>query len=89
MLKTHPAVADAVVVGVPDERFGEAIGAVVELRDGASAEPGELVEHVKAHLAHYKAPRHVLFVDTVGRSPSGKLDYKRLRDDAIATVGAA
>jgi fatty-acyl-CoA synthase len=85
-LKTHPAVRDAVAVGVPNARFGETICAVVEA-DGAAPGLDELAEHVKARLAHYKAPRHVLVVDTIGRAPNGKVDYKRLRQLAADEVG--
>jgi fatty-acyl-CoA synthase len=83
-LKTHPAVMDAAAVGVPDERFGETVAAVVELADGASVPPEELIAHVKEHLASYKAPRKIVFVPSIGRSPSGKLDYPRLREAAAA-----
>jgi fatty-acyl-CoA synthase len=85
VLKTHPAVRDAVAVGVPDPRFGEAICAVVE----ADADPAELdlSGHVKAHLAAYKAPRHVIVVDTIGRAPNGKVDYKRLKALAAERLG--
>jgi fatty-acyl-CoA synthase len=83
VLKTHPAVADAACVGVPDDRFGEAITAVVEFRPGFSAAPVELTEHVREHLAHYKAPRHYIMVDSTNRSPSGKLDYKMIRSLAV------
>jgi acyl-CoA synthetase (AMP-forming)/AMP-acid ligase II len=86
-LKRHPAVADAVVVGVPDERFGEAITAAVELAPGKQASEDELVAEVKAHLAGYKAPRNVLFVDSVGRTPAGKVDYKAVRALAIERLG--
>jgi acyl-CoA synthetase (AMP-forming)/AMP-acid ligase II len=79
VLKRHPAVSDAVAVGIPDERFGEAVAAVVELRPGQSATEAELVDHVRAHLAAFKAPRRVRFVETIGRSPAGKVDYARLR----------
>jgi len=79
VLKRHPSVSDAVAVAIPHERFGEAVAAVVELRPGASAREAELVEHVRAHLAAYKAPRRVHFVETIGRSPAGKVDYARLR----------
>lgn len=79
VLKLHPSVADAVAVAVPDERFGQAVAAVVELRPGASATEAELVEHVRGRLAAYKAPRRVHFVDTIGRSPAGKVDYARHR----------
>ncbi|MFM2183517.1 MAG: hypothetical protein RJB61_1811 [Actinomycetota bacterium] len=86
-LKTHPSVADAAVVGVPDERFGEAITALVELHEGAALEPAALVAHVRAHHAAYKAPRHVMAIDTVGRAANGKLDYKRLKAHALEQLG--
>ncbi len=78
VLKTHLAVADAACVGVPDERFGQAICALVQLRPGAGTGAAELIEHVKGRLAGFKAPRQVVFVDSVGRTPSGKLDYRAL-----------
>jgi acyl-CoA synthetase (AMP-forming)/AMP-acid ligase II len=88
VLKLHPAVADAVVVGVPDDRFGESVTAVVEPRAGASPADQELIDWVKGRLAAYKAPRRVVEVDTIGRSPSGKVDYRRLRDHAIVAVSS-
>jgi acyl-CoA synthetase (AMP-forming)/AMP-acid ligase II len=78
-LKVHPAVRDAAAVGVPHERFGEAVTAAVELRPGMTATEAELIDHVRARLAAYKAPRHIRFVDVLGRSPSGKLDYASQR----------
>jgi acyl-CoA synthetase (AMP-forming)/AMP-acid ligase II len=83
-LKLHPAVADAVVVGIPHERFGESVTALVELRSGVP-NPGEdeLVASVRTRLAAYKAPRRVLEVDSIGRAPNGKVDYRRLRQHAI------
>jgi fatty-acyl-CoA synthase len=87
-LKTFPAVRDAVAVGVPDERFGEAITAVVELNDGQSLDADAVIAHVKSKLAAYKAPKQVLSVDTIGRAPNGKVDYKRLKAYATEKVAA-
>jgi acyl-CoA synthetase (AMP-forming)/AMP-acid ligase II len=79
-LKAHPAVLDAVVAGVPDERFGERAAAVVALRDGAAADNDALREHCRATLAGYKVPGRIQFVPVVVRSPSGKADYRWARD---------
>jgi fatty-acyl-CoA synthase len=94
VLKLHPSVADAVVVGLPDERFGEAVIAVVEpvaplqgeatLDDAARA---AIVAHVKDRLAHYKAPKQIVTVSTIGRAASGKVDYRRLRAEAASQLG--
>jgi fatty-acyl-CoA synthase len=85
VLKQFPAVLDAVCVGVPDDRFGEAIVAVVE--EQAPVDAAELIAFVKEHLASYKAPRSVVVVDTIGRSPAGKVDYAGLRQTALARLG--
>jgi 3-oxocholest-4-en-26-oate---CoA ligase len=84
-LKTHPHVRDAVAVGIPDSRFGETICAVVEA-DGDAPALSDLSDHVKSRLAPYKAPRHLVVVDTIGRAPNGKVDYKRLKALAVAQV---
>jgi 3-oxocholest-4-en-26-oate---CoA ligase len=88
-LKTHESVTDAVAVGVPDEKFGEAITAVVELAPGAQLDERGVIDHVKSRLAHYKAPKRVLTIDTIGHAPNGKVDYKRLKGWAAESVGAA
>jgi 3-oxocholest-4-en-26-oate---CoA ligase len=88
-LKTHDAVRDAIVVGVADDRFVEAICAVVELTDSTKEtppDPAELIAHVKGRLASFKAPRHVLIVASVGRAPNGKADYPRVRREAAAAI---
>ncbi|MFA1550248.1 acyl-CoA synthetase [Actinomadura chokoriensis] len=75
-LKGHPAVMDALVAGVPDERFGHRVGAVVEPRPGhADLDPEELRLHCRSLLAGYKVPATIRIVERVLRSPSGKADY--------------
>jgi fatty-acyl-CoA synthase len=86
-LKTHIAVRDAVVVGLPDPRFGERICAVVETDGAARPTLHELSEHVRGRLAGYKAPRDLVLVDSIGRAPNGKVDYKGVRDRAMASLG--
>ena len=78
-LKSHPDVLDAVVVGVPDERFGEVVAAEVALRAGAGADEATLIAHVRERLAGYKAPRHVVLADSLQRGPNGKADYPAVR----------
>ncbi|MBU6240685.1 MAG: acyl-CoA synthetase [Acidobacteria bacterium] len=87
VLKTHPSVLDAACVGVPDERFGEAITALVEPRPGATVDSATLVAHVRSTLAAYKSPKNVITVATIGRAPNGKLDYKRLKQEALEALG--
>jgi fatty-acyl-CoA synthase len=75
-LKHHPDVYDAVVVGTPNQRFGEQVTAIVQARAGATPSLDELNELAAKHLARYKLPRAVVFVDQMVRSPSGKADYR-------------
>jgi acyl-CoA synthetase (AMP-forming)/AMP-acid ligase II len=88
VLKSHPDIYDAVVVGVPDERFGQAIVAVVEVEKGAVIDPRDVIEHVKARLASYKAPRHVITVAGIGRGPNAKPDLNAIREMAISQLAA-
>ncbi len=87
-LKLHPTVHDAAVVGVPDERFGEAINALVEPNPGETIDPDALIEHVKSHLARYKAPKAVYEIASIGRAVNGKLDYKALKAIAESNLDA-
>jgi acyl-CoA synthetase (AMP-forming)/AMP-acid ligase II len=74
-LKAHPGVFDAIVVGVPDERWGQRVAAVVQPRDGAVPTLEELDAHCRGYVAGYKVPRELHLVTEVVRSPSGKPDY--------------
>jgi acyl-CoA synthetase (AMP-forming)/AMP-acid ligase II len=76
ILRKHPAVADAVVVGTPDERFGEQVTAVVQPREGHDLDQPTLSAFVAQHLARYKLPKTIVLVDQMVRSPSGKPDYR-------------
>jgi fatty-acyl-CoA synthase len=88
-LKTHEHVHDAVAVGVPDDKFGEAVTAVVEPVPGAEVDEAALIAHVKGRLAAYKAPKRVVVVDTIGRAPNGKVDYTRLKSQATERLAAS
>ncbi len=83
VLKAHPAVFDAAVVGVPDERWGERVVAVVAWRPGADGRSG-LEAHCRDHLATFKVPRRIVPVDAVRRLPSGKTDHAWVRATALA-----
>ncbi|MCX7619778.1 MAG: acyl-CoA synthetase [Acidimicrobiales bacterium] len=82
VLKSHPEVYDAVVVGVPDERWGQRVSAVVQPVAGAHLTFDTLSEHCRQQLAGYKVPKSVVFVDHIERSPAGKADYRWARDIA-------
>jgi 3-oxocholest-4-en-26-oate---CoA ligase len=89
VLRRHPAVYDAVVVGTPDERFGEQVTAVVQPRPGERPAPEDIVAFAAQHLARYKLPKTTVLVDELVRSPSGKPDYRWARSRAMAARGLA
>ncbi|MBO0852991.1 MAG: acyl-CoA synthetase [Nocardia sp.] len=98
VVKAHDGIFDAVVIGVPHERWGHQVAAVVSLADSgsqvAAMDFADLEQHVRKHLAGYKLPRSIWVVDTVERAPSGKPDYRWAKAHAAAhdpdfTVGIA
>lgn len=84
VLKRHASIVDACVVGIPDDRTGERIVAAVELaKQTAAPSADDVIAHVKQHLSHYKAPRQIRFVSTIGRAANGKMEYGRHKAEAI------
>ncbi|MFN8544057.1 MAG: acyl-CoA synthetase [Candidatus Binatia bacterium] len=88
VVKAHPDVFDCTVVGVPDERWGQRVVAVVQPRPGARPTLSSVQEHCRAHIAGYKIPRAIHVVDTVVRSPSGKPDYRWAQAAAMTAAAA-
>jgi fatty-acyl-CoA synthase len=79
VLVGHRAVADAAVVGMPDEQFGQRLRAFVVLQDSQRTTEQELKDHVKSNLARYKVPREIVFLDELPRNPTGKVLKRELR----------
>jgi len=86
-LKTHPSIEDALVLGVPDEKWGQAITGVVKLSNGAEFDEKSLREHVRSQLAGYKTPKRILIAEVNLRAPNGKADYKSASEFARAALG--
>src|SRR5260370_32124227 len=80
VLFTHPSIAEAAVVGVPDDKWGEQVAAFVRFAAGATANEAELTEFVRERLAHFKAPRYWVFVEDYPLTASGKIQKFVLRD---------
>jgi len=90
VLKGHPAVFDAVVIGLPDARWGERVVAVIHPRDGQAAPTAaDLAGHCREALASYKLPRDVVVVGRIVRSPSGKPDYRWAKAQATSALAGA
>ena len=88
-LKTHADVDDALVVGLPDEKWGQAVTGIVQLRPGAALDEAALRGHVHELLARYKAPKHIVATERMFRAPNGKADYESAAAYAAETIGAA
>jgi long-chain acyl-CoA synthetase len=85
-LLEHAAIVDAAVVGVPDEIFGEAVAAFIEMRAGQKLTKAEVAEHTKSRIASYKKPKYVYFVDALPRNALGKILKNELREIAVTKV---
>jgi acyl-CoA synthetase (AMP-forming)/AMP-acid ligase II len=82
VLKDHPDVADAIVIGLPDPDFGERVTAIVQPRARHHVEADRLDQHARRRLSSYKVPREIIVVEEICRSPSGKPDYPWAREFA-------
>ncbi len=88
-LYEHADIADVAVIGVPDAKWGEAVKACIVLKPGAKLTADDVIAHAKAHIASYKCPKSVDFLDALPRNPSGKILRRALRDQYKAEVGAS
>jgi long-chain acyl-CoA synthetase len=86
VLMMHPDVADVAVIGVPDDRWGEAVKAIVVRNEGADTSPAEIIAFARERLAGYKLPKSVDFATSLPRNPSGKLLKRELREPYWAGV---
>jgi len=87
VLRKHPDIYDAVVVGTPDERFGEQVTAVVQPRPNTRVDHQSVVDFATQHLARYKLPKTTVLVPEMVRSPSGKPDYRWAKTRALEARG--
>ncbi len=83
-IKGHPAVYDCLVVGIPDEKFGQSVAAVLQLRDGETVELDGLRDFLREHLSGYKLPRSLVVVEEIPRNATGKAQYPRAKEMALA-----
>jgi long-chain acyl-CoA synthetase len=79
-LSGHPAIADAAVIGVPDDTWGEAVKALVVLKPGAPQDVADIIAWARGRIAHFKAPKSVDFVETIPRNITGKILRRELRE---------
>jgi len=87
VLYGHPAVLEVAVVGIPDPKMGEEVRAYVVLRPGETVTAGELLAHARDHLAKYKTPKDLVFLDGLPKNPIGKILKKDLREMAKQSSG--
>jgi acyl-CoA synthetase (AMP-forming)/AMP-acid ligase II len=87
-IKAHPAVYDVLVVGVPDDRYGSAVAAVVHPRDGETVTLDDLRSFLRSKLSGYKLPRSITLVDEIPRNAAGKAQYPRAKQLVLASIAA-
>ena len=86
-LYTHPDIVDAQVVGIPDEKYGEQVMAWVQVKPGTTLTEEDVKEFCRSHIAHFKVPAHVAFVDEYPMTVTGKIQKFKLREMAIKDLG--
>ena len=86
-IKKDPAIFDCLVVGLPDEKFGQRVVAVASFKEGEEVDEATLKEETRAHLAGYKLPKQIFFVPKVERAANGKADYKWAEQAAAKLAG--
>jgi acyl-CoA synthetase (AMP-forming)/AMP-acid ligase II len=86
-VKSHPDIFDCTIVGVPDDRFGQKVCAVVQVREGRSPTLESVQEQCRTKIAGYKVPREMHVVESIVRSPSGKPDYRWAKAAALEARG--
>jgi acyl-CoA synthetase (AMP-forming)/AMP-acid ligase II len=87
-LKAHPDVYDVLVVGVPDEKYGQSVTAVIQPREDASVELEDLRSFLRSSLSGYKLPRAITLVDQIPRNATGKAQYPKAKELALASFAA-
>jgi acyl-CoA synthetase (AMP-forming)/AMP-acid ligase II len=88
-LRTHPSVSDAVVVGLPDDRFGQVLVGLVQMNSDQEFDESQIRDHVRRGLAAYKVPRHLIRVESVGRGANGKVEIRSHIDHAQQAIRSA